>query len=147
MSSDKSSHLSCINNDDRPSSVRLLGGWGISFWTLLIQEQLLNIAKLLLGDGLTIKRSKRTDSNLQFVKYTRREDLLPLLSMFIKSCSNLCSFTYVQRDSVAARCTPQDCIQPQLSSFWSATRFAQGIESSPLNLVTLCCHNVILGEV
>ena len=145
MSSDKSSHLSCINNDDRPSSVCPLCRWCIPFWPLHIQDQLLNVAKLLLGGRLTIKRSKHTDGNFQFIEYAWRENLLPLLSMFIKSCPNLCSFTDVHRLSAAARGKPKDYIQSRLSSFWSAIRFVQGIESSPLNLVTLCRHNVILG--
>ena len=140
----KLSSFTCANDKGRPSRVSLHGRLCIPFWAILMTKQALNVRQLSLRGRIPIKRSKHTDSNLQSIKFSWCENLLPLLPMFVQSCPNLCSFTDIPKYFLTARCRFVNRIQSQLSSFWLAIRYIKRIESSPFNLKALCCHFSVL---
>ena len=143
----KPSYFAPINDNDRPSLISLHGRLGVLFRVILIQKQTLNLPKLYLGHRLPIKRSEDANSNLQSIKLSWRQDLLPRLYMLVEPCPNLCSLTNIPKDFLPVRCNLVDYIQSQFLGLWLAVRFANRIISSPFNLITLCCHSFILREV
>lgn len=143
----KPSYFASINDNHRSPLISLHGRLGVLFWVILIQKQTLNLPKLYLSHRFPIKRSEHANSNLQSIKLSWRQDLLPRLYMLVETCPNLCSLTNVPKSFLPVRCKLVDCIQSQFLGFWLAVSFANRIISRPLNLITLCCHSCILGEV
>lgn len=78
-------------------------------------KQTFNIRKLFRGDTTSFKRVNDSNGNQQSIKFSWGKNLLPFLSVLVKSRPSFGGFADVPKD-FSARFWFIDCIKTQLSS-------------------------------